>query len=59
MIVSSKPARATKEDPASYLKRKEKMNKGWAPVAHACNPSYSRGRNQDDGGSKPTQANNS
>jgi hypothetical protein len=26
-------------------------------VAHACNPSYSRGRDQEDGGSKPTWAN--
>jgi hypothetical protein len=29
----------------------------WAPVAHAYNPSYSEGRDQDDHGSKPTQAN--
>jgi hypothetical protein len=27
------------------------------PVAHACNPSYSGGRDQEDSGSKPTQAN--
>jgi hypothetical protein len=26
-------------------------------VAHACNPSYSGGRDQEDGGSKPGQAN--
>jgi hypothetical protein len=26
-------------------------------VAHACNPSYSTGRDQQDQGSKPTQAN--
>jgi hypothetical protein len=26
-------------------------------VAYACNPSYSRGRDQEDRGSKPTQAN--
>jgi hypothetical protein len=32
---------------------------GQAPVAHACNPSYSRGRNQEDHGSKPVQANSS
>jgi hypothetical protein len=25
-----------------------------APVAHACNPSYSGGRDQEDCGSKPT-----
>jgi hypothetical protein len=30
-----------------------------APVAHACNPSYSGDRNQEDHGSKPAQANSS
>jgi hypothetical protein len=29
----------------------------WAPVAHTCNPSYSGGRDQEDCGSKPAQAN--
>jgi hypothetical protein len=29
------------------------------PVAHACNPSYSEGRDQEDCGSKPAWANNS
>jgi hypothetical protein len=29
----------------------------WVPVAHACNPSYSGARDQEDWGSKPTQAN--
>jgi hypothetical protein len=28
-----------------------------APVAHACNPSYSGGRDQEDHCSKPAQAN--
>jgi hypothetical protein len=27
--------------------------RGWALVAHACNPSYSGGRNQKDHSSKP------
>jgi hypothetical protein len=27
------------------------------PVAHACHPSYLGGRDQDDHGSNPTQAN--
>jgi hypothetical protein len=31
----------------------------WALVAHACNPSYSGGRDQKDCGSKPAWANNS
>jgi hypothetical protein len=31
--------------------------KSWAPVAHACNPSYSGGRDLEDHGSKPAQAN--
>jgi hypothetical protein len=30
---------------------------GWAPVAHACNPSYSGSRDQEDQGSKPSWAN--
>jgi hypothetical protein len=30
-----------------------------APVAHACNPSYIGGRDQEDHGSKPAQANSS
>jgi hypothetical protein len=34
-------------------------NPGWAPVAHAYNPSYSRGRDQEDRGSKPAWANSS
>jgi hypothetical protein len=28
----------------------------WAPVAHACNPSYSGGRDLEDGGWKPAWA---
>jgi hypothetical protein len=37
-----------------------KTNKqSWAPVAHACNPSYSGGRDQEDGGLKPAWANSS
>jgi hypothetical protein len=32
---------------------------GWASVAHACNPSYSGGRDQEDCGSKPALANSS
>jgi hypothetical protein len=30
-----------------------------APVAHTCDPSYSGGRDQEDYGSKPAQANSS
>jgi hypothetical protein len=29
------------------------------PMANACNPSYSRGRDQEDHGTKPAQANSS
>jgi hypothetical protein len=39
-----------------------KQNKNvvdWAPVAHACDPSYSRGKDQEDCGSKPAWANSS
>jgi hypothetical protein len=31
----------------------------WVLVAHTCNPSYSGGRNQEDHGLKPAQANSS
>jgi hypothetical protein len=37
----------------------ESVEMCWAPVAHTCNPSYSRGRDQEDRGSKPAQANSS
>jgi hypothetical protein len=41
--------------------RKEgrKKCKSQKPVTHACNPSYSRGRDQEDVGSKPAWTNNS
>jgi hypothetical protein len=35
--------------------KKESINQ--TPVAHTCNPSYSGGRDQEDGGSKLTRAN--
>jgi hypothetical protein len=35
------------------------MNYGQALVAHACNPSYSVGRDQEDHSLKPAQANSS
>jgi hypothetical protein len=31
----------------------------WMLVAHACNPNYSGGRDQEDHGSKPAQADSS
>jgi hypothetical protein len=34
-----------------------KISLFWAPVTHACNPSFSGGRNQEDRGSKPAQVN--
>jgi hypothetical protein len=34
-----------------------RMNWGWALVAHACNPTYLGGRDQEDRSSKPAQAN--
>jgi hypothetical protein len=37
-----------KRDPASKI-----TNASWAPVAHACNPSYSGDRDQEDCSSKP------
>jgi hypothetical protein len=43
-----------KQDPISKIN-----NASQAPVAHACNPSYSGGRDQEDCSSKPAQANSS
>jgi hypothetical protein len=47
----------------SYLKKLlhtcTKTSSSWAPVAHACNPSYLEGRNQEDRGLKSDQANRS
>jgi hypothetical protein len=34
-------------------KQKNKTKKNYVLVAHACNPSYSGGRDQEDHGSKP------
>jgi hypothetical protein len=34
-------------------------HESWKPVAHACNPSYSGGRDQKDLGLKPAWANSS
>jgi hypothetical protein len=36
-----------------------KFQEGWAPVVHACNPSYSGGRDQEDHSSKPAWVNHS
>jgi hypothetical protein len=48
---------------SEYLQRKGKLAKKklWCqvPVAHACNSSYSGGRDQEDRGSKPAWANSS
>jgi hypothetical protein len=35
------------------------INSGWMPAAHACNPSYSGGRDENYLGSKPAQENSS
>jgi hypothetical protein len=44
---------------AKKVKMHSKKRKESALVAHACNPSYSGGRDQEDLGSKPAQANSS
>jgi hypothetical protein len=36
-----------------------KMRSGWALVAHACNPSYSGSRHQEDHGLRPVWENSS
>jgi hypothetical protein len=35
----------------------QKIQNGWEPVAHACNPSYPGGRNQEDCDLNPVWAN--
>jgi hypothetical protein len=48
--------------PLCQRAKNEIKKKNWgepACVAHACNPSYSGGRGQEDHGSKPAQENNS
>jgi hypothetical protein len=40
-------------------KIKNYLENCWVPEAHAYNPSYSGGRDQEDHGSKPVQANSS
>jgi hypothetical protein len=37
----------------------KKLVRYQVPVAHVCNPSYSGGRDQEDHGFKPAQANSS
>jgi hypothetical protein len=39
------------------LWNKNKEQVSWVPVTHTCNPSYLGGRDQEDGSSKPTEAN--
>jgi hypothetical protein len=34
----------------------QEIHSSWAPAAHACNPSYLGGREQEDGSSRPAQA---
>jgi hypothetical protein len=41
------------------LNKKLKPVMSWVLVAHACNPSYSGGRDQENHGSKPAQGNSS
>jgi hypothetical protein len=36
-----------------------RMGESWVLVAHACNPSYSGGRDQEDCGLRPAQENSS
>jgi hypothetical protein len=35
----------------------KEITTGWVSESHACNPSYSGGRDQEDRGLKPAQAN--
>jgi hypothetical protein len=42
-----------------YTDKEERQSQSQVLVAHACNPSYSGGRDQGDCGSKPAPANSS
>jgi hypothetical protein len=57
------PALTPKNSINTYIVRApvslENGDNCWAPVAYACNPSYSGGRDQEDCGSKPAWANSS
>jgi hypothetical protein len=55
-IARSRPFWTTQKDPGS---KKNNNKRSWAPVAHACNPSFSGGRDQEDHGWKPAWANSS
>jgi hypothetical protein len=43
--------------PKKEEEEEKKMSACWVLVAHACNPSYSGGREQEDHSSKPALAN--
>jgi hypothetical protein len=45
------------ENLSQKKKKKKKQGLRWAQVAHACDPSYSGSRDQEDLGSKPAWAN--
>jgi hypothetical protein len=59
MIFSSKLLLIKFYSFGSFHERTFFKTKLQAPVTHTCNPSYSRGRNQEDSGLKPAQANSS
>jgi hypothetical protein len=43
----------------AFIKVISKQRNSWVPMAHAYNPSYSGGRDQEDHGLKPARSNNS
>jgi hypothetical protein len=45
--------------PALERRNNEKFNPSWEPMAHACNPSYLGGRDQEYGSLKLAWANSS
>jgi hypothetical protein len=51
--------KALSSNPSPTKKKKKKKTKRQVPVAHACNSSYSRGKDQEDQVSKPAWANSS
>jgi hypothetical protein len=57
--VGSIPVPQKIKNKTNFEKKKVKKKKSQVLVAHACNPSYSGSRDQEDRGLKPAQANSS
>jgi hypothetical protein len=52
-----RPTKTKKKERKKSIKKKKEASR--VPMAHACNPRYSEGRDREDHGSKPAWANSS